>query len=797
MTGYLYAMTFVRSLTGPPLKLVLTALSRRTVPRTSGRLDVDGLGDAVEIIRDTWGVPHIYARSPRDAFLAQGFVHAQDRLFQMDLRRRVARGTLSEAFGAGGLATDRYARTLGIGRIAEAEWEKASPEEKEALQAYSDGVNACIGRKGWRRPLEFALVGLNPRPWEPVDSLAFLRLMIWQLAFGWHGELVRARLRSAVGDEAAAEWNFRYPEGNPTTIAHRSLEKAVSSVADPGIVGPGAGGGSNAWAIAGSRTDSGRPLLCNDPHLFMSSPSVWYENHLSAPGLNVTGASLAGVPAVMIGHNERIAWGITVAFTDCQDLFEERFDGDRYLFKDQWLDSDPRTETIRVKHEDAPVTHRVTTTRHGPIVEEGPPGSGSRYALSAVALTGSGDALALLKLNRAGNWSEFSDAIRRAESAQLNFVYADVDGNIGYRVAGRVPVRARGDGSVPAPGWAGTHEWTGYLPFDEMPSAFNPAEGCIVSANHKIAPDSYPHELGNAWMNGYRARRITDQLADASRVSVDLCRALQADVTSIPGSEFVQIAASVRSEDPAVRLAIDLLKAWDGRLGPDSIGGTVYEVARYHLIQLLLEPVDVELRRGLTGIGPSTLLAPGNELYANDTVAVLGMLRRADSWWLARAGGRDAVVSEALARTVAWLRTQLGKNPSRWRWGRIHRVRFSHPIGLRPPLDRVFDRGPYPIGGDMDTPAQSGLSPAKPFDALASCPSYRQIIDLADLEKSVSIHAPGQSGQIGNRHYDDLVRPWLANEYHAMPFARTAVMQHARRTLRLEPLGATTAVRPG
>lgn len=757
------------------------------MPRTSGRFEVAGLGGPVEIIRDRWGVPHIYAGSSRDAFFGQGYVHAQDRLFQMDLRRRVARGTLSEAFGPGGLRTDRYARTLGIGRIAESEWKIAPPPVREALEAYSSGVNACIGRKGWKRPLEFALMGLKPAPWDPVDCLAFIRLMIWQLAFGWHGEIVRARLRAAVGEEAAAEWNFKYPDANPDTIPGEAIRRSVADIADLPIPGPGAGGGSNAWAISGQRSATGRPLLCNDPHLFMSSPSVWYENHLSAPGLNVTGASLAGIPAVMIGHNERIAWGITVAFTDCQDLFEERFDGNRYLSGERWLDAETRVEQIRVKHEDTPVEHRVTDTRHGPIIEEGAPGTNCRYALSAVALTGMGDLGAMLRLNRAGDWIEFSDALRSAEAAQLNFVYADVDGNIGYRVAGKVPVRANGDGSLPAPGWAGTHEWTGFIPFDEMPYAFNPPEGWIVSANHRIAPTTYPHELGNAWMNGYRARRIVDVISAADKVTVDMCRALQSDVLSLPGAQFVQIVTRIKSEDPAVRLAIDLLSAWDGRLDPDTVGGTVYEVARYELIQLLLEPVDVELRRGLTGIGPSSLLAPGNELYANDTVAMLGMLERDDSWWIARAGGRDAAIAEGLKRAITWLRDHVGKNPSRWRWGRIHRVRFPHPVGLRPPLDRVFDRGPYPIGGDMDTPAQTGISPANPYDARASCPSYRQIVDLGDLERSLSVHAPGQSGQIGNRHYDDLVRMWRANEYHPMPFGRAAVTNYAARTLRLEP----------
>jgi penicillin amidase len=792
-------------------------VARRRLPRTSGTLTVDGLHSPVDIHRDRWGIPHIYAGSPADAYFAQGFVHAQDRLFQMDLRRRIAHGTLSEAFGAGGLATDRFARTLGIGNAAREEWAAISgaapggasnkvgdevtvgvrDEVKESLQAYAEGVNACLGWKGWKKPLEFTLLGYEPRPWEPVDSVAFARLMIWQLAFGWHGELVRQQLRAAVGDAATAEWGFRYPASSPVTLP------GGITVGDPNdppglpITGPAAGGGSNAWAISGRRSATGHPLLCNDPHLFLSAPSVWYENHLSAPGLEVTGASLAGIPAVMIGHNSRIAWGITVAFTDCQDLFEERFDGDSYEFRGEWHEAELRDEEILVKHEDQPVRHRVVTTRHGPIVADGPEGSGARYALSAVALTGRGDIGALLALNRASDWKDFSEALRLGSAAQLNFVYADVDGNIGYRVTGNVPVRSAGDGTTPAPGWAGTHEWVGFIPYDEMPHALNPAEGFIVSANHKILSDGYPHYLGNAWMNGYRARRIVDVLAARDRVTVEDCSALHADVGSIPGARFAGIVAGCRLADPDARLGQALLQTWDGRLDVDSVGGSVYEVARHELIQLLLAPVPEGIRRGLTGTGPSSLLAPGNELYGNETVAMLEMIESGDSWWVRQAGGRDQAVETALKRAVAWLRSELGRDPRRWRWGRIHRVRFPHPIGLRPPLDRVYDRGPFPIGGDTDTPAQSGLAPNRPYDARASCPSYRQIVDLGDLSKSVAIHAPGQSGMVGSRHYDDLLKVWRDNRYHPMLWSREEVLTNSRNYVALRPRKTPGGVSPG
>ncbi|MBI2966172.1 MAG: penicillin acylase family protein [Chloroflexi bacterium] len=785
-------MSVIASLTRPALRLALTTWGRRSLSRRSGTHLVEGLSAHVKVLRDRWGVPHIYAESTRDAFFAQGYVHAQDRLFQMDLRRRAAMGMLSEVSGPNALPTDRFSRTLGLHRSARADWTGAKQEVREAFQAYADGVNACMGAKKWKLPMEFSLLGYRPRPWEPADSMSFARLMTWQLAFGWHGELVRARLRDAVGAEAASEWDFHYPVANPVTlpsgVMSRDLEQAAPLPIVRGTLGTG---GSNAWAIAGERSETGKPILCNDLHLFVSSPSVWYENHIVAPELEVTGASLPGIPAVLVGHNRHIAWGITAAFTDCQDLFAERFDGGdsrRYESMGRWVDAEVIEESIAVKGRDEPEPLQIAITRHGPLVADGPAGSDLRFALSAVALTGPGDAGGWIALNRARDWREFTDALRQVHSAQLNVVYADVEGNIGHRLTGRVPVRAAGDGTVPAPGWSGDHEWVGWVPFEEMPHALNPPQGVVVSANNKIVPDGYPHHLGNVWMNGFRAARISEVLAGHPKISAAVCRGLHADVVCIPGREFARRTSVLTSDDPDVRTAVGLLQDWGGKLDGRSPAAALFEVARHHLIRTVLAPVeDPDVSAGLTGVGPNQVLAPGNELYGNDLVAVFRMLDNPESWWMKRAGGSEAALATSLKDAVEWLRAELGPKPSKWRWGAIHRVRFPHPIGLRPPLGEVFDRGPYPIGGDMDTPAQAGLAPNRPYDARAACPSYRQVIDLANWDASVAIHAPGQSGQIGSRHYDDLLKRWRRGEYHPMLWTREQIEANAEARMRLDP----------
>jgi penicillin amidase len=393
-----------------------------------------------------------------------------------------------------------------------------------------------------------------------------------------------------------------------------------------------------------------------------------------------------------------------------------------------------------------------------------------------------------LLLDQADNWDGFVEAMRLIEAPQLNVAYADVVGNVGYWVTGKVPVRASGQGMIPAPAWTGECEWVGEVPFEEMPHALNPDQGYVVTCNHRIVPDDYPHFLGSVWRNGYRARRIVDIIQSKDKLSSEDFRALQVDFTCIPGQEFVERLEGLSTKDRDVQAALDTLRSWDGQLTATSTGGTLYEVTRYTLVRNLLEPgLGKDLTARLMGQGFHPLLLSTHELHGHDTVSMLRMLDNPNSWWVSQAGGREAVLTRSLKQAVQWLREELGQDVNDWEWGKIHRVIFPHAMGMKKPLDRVFNRGPLPIGGDTDTPCATAMIPNDPYDSKAWAPSFRQIVDLSDLSRSLVIHPPGQSGQLGSPHYDDLAALWIKGEYHSMLWTRQQVEQEAEGKLTLNP----------
>lgn len=776
----------------------LTWYGRCRLPQIEGRLSLDWLSADVEIIRDRWGVPHIYAQNYDDLFFAQGFVHAQDRLWQMELSRRTGAGRLSEIFGPVALDTDRAVRTFGFPRLARQDWATASDFLRSSLTAYSHGVNAFLQGPRTRLPLEFSLLRHQPEPWRPEDSLTFLRLMAWQLSHPWYSKIVRAQLIAKVGEKRAAEWDIHYPDQNPVTLPHGidvnpldfqdNLEIARSPFLDQGR-------GSNAWAITGQRTVSGHTFLCNDAHLGLRAPAIWYQNHLVAKDFNVTGVSLPGGPLVFIGHNANIAWGLTVAFTDCEDIFIEKFDPDqpnRYRFQDSWREAEVISETIRIKGRTEPHIERVILTHHGPIISDIIGVPNQRLALQSMSMRQAPGVLdAWWRVNRATGWDDFVEAMRLIKAPHLNIVYADTAGNIGYWLAGTVPIRAKGEGAVPVPGWTGEYEWVENVPFEEMPHALNPAQGYVLSCNHRAVGDDYPYFLGNTWMNGYRARRITEIFERQLLLSTDDFQAIYLDVTCLPGREFVECLATLPAvhPDPDVRTALNLLRNWDGQLTADSIGGALYQVTRYTLIRHLLEPsLGKPLTRRLTGDGFNPVLINSHEFYGYDTVSLLRILKDPDSWWIKEAGGFETTLTISFKQSIQWLRENFGPNPNDWRWGKIHRVFFLHPLGMKKPLDRLFNRGPYPIGGDTDTPCQTAMLPNAPYDNKAWGPSIRQIIDMNDLSRSMISVPPGQSGHVASRHYDDQLLPWLRGEYQPLLWTREQVEENTQGVLRLETL---------
>jgi penicillin amidase len=626
-------MSMIYGLLGMAARIGLTWLSRRRLPQIEGTLTLSDLEKPVEVIRDRWGIPHIYAQNLHDLFFAQGFVHAQDRLWQMEVNRRLGLGRLSELFGELTLDTDRAVRTFGFNRLGHIDWMNTTEEVREVFLAYTSGVNAFLDSPRTRLPVEFTLLNHQPEPWQPEHSLAFSRVMLWQLSRAWYGEIIRAQIAETVGAEHAADLEITYPEEGPITLPEGiefnridpdgSLRKAKGPFLDKGK-------GSNAWAVSGRRTVSGYPLLCNDMHLAMLLPSIWHEAHLVADELNVTGVTLPGVPMVMVGHNARIAWGMTVAFTDCEDLFVERIhpeDATRYEFQGEWIKGDVIVESIQVKGRASLHKERVVITRHGPIISDAVGSPDRQLAIQSMALKPSSSLQGWLLLNRAGSWDEFVKAIKRIDATQLTVTYADVDGNIGYWVTGRVPVRAKGDGTIPVPGWTGEYEWVGEVPFTKMPHCLNPGRGYVVSCNNQIVSDDFPHFLGRAWMNGFRARRVIQLMEGQEKCSAEDGRAIQTDVTCLPGREFVRCLDGFATMDPDVQLALDHLRKWDGRLTPESVGGAVYEVTRYKLVRNLLEPgLGEELTLRVMGQGFHPLLLPVHEFYGHDTVVMLRLI---------------------------------------------------------------------------------------------------------------------------------------------------------------------------
>lgn len=776
----------------PVLGAGLKFFSRRSLPQTSGTLSCKGLAQPVEILRDRWGIPHIYAQSIPDAFFAQGFVHAQDRLWQMELNRRTATGRLSELFGPMALDTDRAARTFGYARLGVGDLKLLDAGTRAGMQAYTDGINAFLNQPGRKLPVEFTLLGIQPEPWKLEESMAFSRLMFWQLSHAWYSEIVRARLIATVGPEHAAEWEPNYPPENPTILPNGiefnqlGPNGRLNGLSTPRME---RGQGSNCWAISGDRTTTGKPYLCNDMHLVLTLPTIWYEVHLSGGPLHASGVSMPGIPLVLVGHNERISWGITLAFTDCEDLYLEKFDPQsptRYQTPSGWVDAEVVHEIIKVKgapdHDEA-----VTFTRHGPIISDVVGYPEQRVAVCSMALRPTQGLNAWVKLNQAGNWPDFVEAMRLINATQLNFGYADVDGNVGYWVTGAHPIRGKGDGRLPAPGWEAEYDWNGEVPFEEMPHALNPQQGYILTCNHRIIPDDYPYNLGEVWMNGYRPRRLAEMIASREKLGPDDFNKMQMDVTCLSAREFLSRLQGLSAAEPRLDQMLKTLRSWDAQLTPDSVAGCIYEVLRYTTVRSLLEPtLGKKMTDQLLGIAFNPILLTDHEYFGYDTVSLLRILDDPHSWWLEKAGGREKLLLDSLRQTADWLTGQFGPRQEKWQWGRIHRLTFAHALGAQKPLDKVFNRGPYPIGGDTDTPLQSAISPDAAYDNKLWSPSVRFIMDMSDVSRSVAVTPVGQSGQLGSPHYDDMIDLYIHGRYHPMLWTRAQVEKECEATLILK-----------
>ena len=706
-----------------------------SVAETSGEIAAP-ISAKATVSRDALGVPHIQAASWQDAIFLQGFVTAQDRMWQMDALRRLAAGELAEVVGKQALASDEEARRLRLGRIAQ-EYEKSMPPaDRAVLDAYARGVNFYLETHRDRLPVEFTLLNYSPRPWSKRDTILAALQMYRTLTPSWRQEIEKFHMLQK-GDRAKVEFLY------------------------PGRTGGEIQPGSNAWAIAGARTATGKPILANDPHLEFSVPSTWYMVHLRAPGLDVTGVSLPGVPAVIIGHNDRIAWGVTNLQFDVQDLYREQIDpqSGRYVFRGQLEQARLDREAIGVKGS-KPVPFDQWVTRHGPVFLKD---ENQSYALRWAAAEPGSFQFPFLDLNRARNWSEFTAALARYPGPGQNFVYADVDGNIGYHATGRLPIRpANCTGSVPAGGASGDCEWQGFIAFEDLPQFYNPAGNLIVTANQNPFPQDYKFPVAGDFAAYYRAREIRTLLDRKPKLEAPDMLAVQKDVYSM-FSHFLagQIVSAFDARKPAdarVREAVDLLRTWSGQMEKGSAAPMIAELT-YHA-----------LRKAVADRAAPGLSAEYD--FPAAPVVIENLLRARPPDWFP---DYNALLVQSLGEAIEDGLKLQGSRISRWDYGRLNELRVAHPVvGELPLIGKYFDIGPVPMSGSPTTIKQSSGRLG---------PSMRMIVDLSDLDRSLQNIAVGESGQPLSRHYKD---QWPAY-YGATSFPMQFHRVDAKQVLTIRP----------
>ena len=792
-------------------------LITKSQPQISGTLQVAALKSPVEVVRDPMGMPHIYASNLDDLFFAQGYVQAQDRLWQMELFRHIGEGRTAELFGSVSLDNDKYLRTIGLGRAAQADWDNANNEEKQALTAFSAGVNAFLQSHQNNLPIEFTLLGISPAPWQPLDSMAWVKVLAFNLGSNGDAELLRAALLQKFSpDQLKVLWPSS-PSDGPVIIPSEVKDYRASTSRSPAdvtpllpigrpdvsaltaqdsILGMHASIGSNNWVVDGTKSTTGKPLLANDPHLGIQMPSIWYEVGLHCQPVtaecpyNVVGVGFSATPGVVIGHNDRIAWGLTDAATigpTVQDYFVEKDNPDQpnqYQYQGQWKDYQLAHEVIHVKGA-ADQSLDVKISQHGPVMTPVLQGVTETLALEWTATHDADHVVgALLGIDRVGSFDEFRNALRMFNAPSLNFIYADVDGNIGYQMPGRIPVRAHGDGTVPVPGWTGEYDWTGYIPYDDLPFVYNPSTHYIVTANNRVVPDGYKYVLTTDWAAPWRAQRITDLLRAKDKLSPEDFQAIQADVTSLPLQQLQPYLVSLTFDQPLVTSAWAYLKTWDGRLAIDSVGAAQLEVTFQHMAKDTFgNKMDADLFEAYYGAGYHAA-----EIHR---MALINLLSQPNSeWWddpaTPQKETRDDILKKSYTEAVNDLAQQLGNTPADWGWGRLHTVIFAHPVGSVKPLNLLFNVGPLAVPGDTFTVDNTAFNDANGYAAFVSS-SARFIMNVADWDQTLAIHTTGQSGQPLSAHYSDMINLWRDVRYLPFYFTRSALLQTKVNTLTLTP----------
>lgn len=787
----------------------LRARAEAALAQINGEIALAGIQRPVEVLRDRWGIAHVYAQTVDDLFFAQGFVAAQDRLWQMEVWRRIAEGRLAEVAGPDYVARDTFARLLAYRGDMEAEWRSYAPDARRLIEAFVRGVNAQIAYVSAdpaRLPIEFQLAGFRPEPWTPSTVLA--RMAGYIMTRNARSEVQRARLAQRVGigrvpylmptDPLAP---VSVPDGLVVEEITEEVLRLTAGMDAPVRWGlqPGSSGGvdseiigSNNWVIGRTRSATGLPLLANDPHRAIQVPSLRYAIHLNGPGWNVIGAGEPALPGVAAGHNERIAFGFTIVGIDQQDLYVERLhpnDDQRYSFRGAWERMRTEQTTIPVLQE-KPRLVELRFTRHGPVLHTDPVRRRA-YALRWVGTEpGTAGYLASLSLNTARNWTEFLSAVDRWKVPSENLVYADVDGNIGWVAAGLAPVRRGWLGLLPVPGSDGKFEWDGFLQTRELPHVFNPPSGYIATANHNILPDGYQHALGYEFSAPHRFGRIIELLDAGGKLSVADFERMQHDERSLAARALIlALRDAVRQNEPTdeeARATVRMLFDWDQVLSKYSPAAALYRVWTERLaaaVGALEGASPVSLEAVLDALAPEALTQP-NQWWVD------GTRRRTPERTgprlappeRARQIGRAVLAGAPLAEAWRETKRRLGPDSTKWSWGQLHRARFDHALATTPERRAVLSLTDVPRGGDGTTVNATGSGELQTSGA-----SFREIIDLSDWDRSVMINVPGNSGQPLSPNYGDLLPLWADGRYHPMLFSRGAVYRHAAARLVLRP----------
>jgi len=757
------------------------------LPKINGRVKVKGLDAGVTIIRDVYGCPHINAKTESDAWFGQGFVHAQDRLWQMERTRRFARGTMAELLGEPLVKIDVYYRRLGLRRLSERDFPQLSYEAQNILEAFARGVNAAVAAMK-ELPPEFKVLDFVPEKWSPVDSIAVWKTIFFTQTADFNLKIFRAAIVEKLGLEAWRILEPEYPAGAPVITAPlpggadagrgiaemAEFVKSVMPLNSPL-------NGSNNWVVNGQMTFSGKPLLASDPHGVIQTAPIWYMNHLKTPGWEATGVNTPGVPGILLfGHNEHVGWCVTNTLADIADLYVEKFDATfkKYLYRERWLDAEIRHEAIQVKGISQPVIEEIPVTVHGPLVSGGPLDGGVplawRWTGQQVATTFE----CIPGMIRARNVDEFRESQMNWAGPAMNRVFADDAGNIAYQLLPDIPIRLYKTGNpVPVPGWTGDYEWQGMIPFGELPFVKNPAQNYIFTANNRVAPADYRYHLQDLSIP-YRAQRLGEMLSVKNCFNLDDFLSMQGDLKSVVAVKTIDIMLNIKAKGLKSN-ALEILVAWDGVLGEKSPGAALYEVFLHKLLIKLFACTDGLPGRALA-IERWELCYLDKLIKAiqTDDRTLLGLNPAlADKDW-------EKVIVETTDEAYDFLARKLGKDPSKWAWGKLHRQTFVHNLGRKPPYDETFNLPSVGIGGDSTTVFNSGGPYTDGFTPELGV-SFRMLLDFADFNNSRWLLPPGQSGHPGSPHYGDNIPALKKMQYRPMLWDWTQIKKKPEGVLYL------------